>query len=81
MTPRMRTNLADILLFCAGLGLAATWFFSGHWPLLWSLVASAVFFSLILVAAIIRPPFWWGIRTFTTPVNDPSHEAKNVHET
>lgn len=33
-------------------------------------------FVLVVLAALVQPPFWWGKRTLTTPLKDPSHEAR-----
>lgn len=81
MKHQTHTNIADTLLLCAAVGLAVAWFFSGMWSLQKCLLICAAPFGLALVAAWVRPPFWWGNRTFTTPVNDPTHEAKHVQDT
>jgi len=48
-------------------GIASGW-------LAGALLASA--FALMALAALVQPPFWWGIRALTTPLEDPSHEAR-----
>lgn len=63
-----------------GVGLLA-YFISGSasWWILAALLALGT--GLIVLGGLIAPPFWWGNRTFTTPMDEPSHEAKQRHET
>jgi hypothetical protein len=76
MNLRARTSIAAVLA-CAGLfGFLVADFFGGVWPLEISLVLLAVSLGLIALGALVRPPFWWGARTFTTPLADGTHVAK-----
>jgi hypothetical protein len=71
-----RKDLAFVLaLVGAGLCVVAH-FISGtaSWWVIGGLIASG--FALVVVAGLVFPPFWWGNRSFTTPLKDPSHEAR-----
>jgi len=75
VTPRTRTNLAE-LTFGAGLVIAfSTWFFAGE--LSWTVIFAflALFVALLVLGSFLSPPFWWGRRKFTTPLTDSSHSA------
>lgn len=71
-----RKDLAFFLAL-AGVGLCVIARFissTASWWLTGGLIASG--FALVAVGAIVLPPFWWGNRSFTTPLKDPSHEAR-----
>jgi hypothetical protein len=71
-----RKDLAFVLaLVGAGLCVIAH-FISGvaSWWVISGLIASGV--ALVAAGALVFPPFWWGNRSFTTPLKDPSHEAR-----
>lgn len=75
MTPRIRTTLAE-LTFGAGMVIAfGTWFFAGElsWAVIFALLVS--FVVLLMLGSFLSPPFWWGMRKFTTPLTDSSHSA------
>ncbi len=76
MKPRTRTNVADALLGLSLFGGLVAYLSGGLWPIEYSFSLIGLSFAGLVLGAVIRPPFWWGIRTFTTPVTDPSHEAK-----
>jgi hypothetical protein len=76
-----RKDLAFFLAI-AGAGLCVVaHFISGavSWWLTGGLIASG--FVLVGVGAVVAPPFWWGNRSFTTPLKDPSHEARRQDAT
>ena len=75
MTPRTRTNMAE-LSFGAGMVIAlGTWFFASElsWAVIFALLVS--FMVLLVLGSSLSPPFWWGRRKFTTALADSSHSA------
>lgn len=81
MKIRTRKDLA-FFLAVAGAGLCViAHFISGtaSWWLIGGLIACG--FALVTVGALVVPPFWWGNRSFTTPLKDPSHEARQQDAT
>ena len=75
MTPQTRVRLAE-LAFAVGAATAfGVWFFAGE--LSWFVIfAGLVLFAVLLVlGSLLSPPFWWGVRKFTTPFTEPLHSA------
>lgn len=80
MKPSTRKDLAFVLSLVGVGTCVVAQFFSGgsSWWLIAAILGTGI--ALVLVAAFIAPPFWWGNRSFTTPLEDPSHEARHRDE-
>jgi len=75
-----RKDLAFFLV-AVGVGLCVLAdFFAGtaSWWLIGSLLVSGI--GLVILAGVVLPPFWWGVRTFTTPLKDPTRESRQRDE-
>ena len=81
MRPSARKDIAFILSLSGGVVLLALHFLSGFFESWWVFFGALVVAALLfLLAGLVAPPFWWGNRSFTTPLKDPSHEARQRDE-
>lgn len=78
MNIRARTDIADLLLVAGCSGLFVAWFLSGECPFWMSVSGAALSLALVILGGCIRPPFWWGVRSFTTPLDDPEHTVRDA---
>jgi hypothetical protein len=77
-----RRNLAAWLTLVGVGALLAAYYVSGFFESWWVFgVLFGLAVLLLLLAFFAEPPFWWGRHSFTTPLEDPSHEAKQRNET
>lgn len=81
MKADIRRDLAFLVQAVGAAVLVAAHFFSGAASLAVVVALVAVGLALVAAGALIAPPFWWGRRSFTTPLKDPSHEARQKDET
>lgn len=82
MSPGSRRDLAFLLSVLGGAVLLGLHFFSGVIESWWVFGGAILMAGVLLgLAALVAPPFWWGIRFFTTQLKDPSHEARQQDET
>ena len=71
-----RKNLSTLLGVIGAVFLVAAQFvWSSWWPIIVALYVMSA--ALLFLALAIAPPFWWGNRSFTTPVNDPLHVRRH----
>jgi hypothetical protein len=77
-----RRNLAAYLTLIGVGAFLAAYLVSGFFESWWVFgVLFGLAAALLLLAYFVEPPFWWGRHSFTTPLKDPSHEAKHRDET
>ncbi len=71
-----RKTLADLLQISGGAGMAGAWLLNSALPYGVWLFLFGISVAFLIMSGVVCPPFWWGNRTFTTPLTDSAHEEK-----